>query len=173
MNFIITCARHFEEEAKEEITEILDGFGCSEIEVNISDMPGILTVRSHIEPIQLIHKIRDMISEEPWSVRYCLRFIPIQKTVETEQTQIKNEVQTLLSQISKNETYKILIEKRNSTISSQELITFIASDIKNKVSLENPDKIILIEILGNKTGISIIKESDILSVEKLKRRISE
>jgi tRNA acetyltransferase TAN1 len=41
------------------------------------------------------------------------------------------------------------------------------------VSLEYPDKMILIEILGNKTGISILKKSDVLSIEKTKRSISE
>ena len=49
----------------------------------------------------------------------------------------------------------------------------IAKKIKNKVSLEFPDKIILIEILGNKTGIAIVKITDILSVEKTKRSMSE
>ena len=173
MNLIITCARHFEIETKEEITRILDNLGDSKAQTSISDMPGILTVESNLEPIKIIHDIRDMILDEPWSVRYCLRFIPIQKLVETELTEIKNGVKPLLSKINKDETYRISIEKRNSTISSQELITNVASDIKNKVSLEKPDKIILVEILGKKTGISIIKESNILSTEKLKRSISE
>jgi tRNA acetyltransferase TAN1 len=66
-----------------------------------------------------------------------------------------------------------LLEKRNSDISSQELITKIAKNIKNKVSLENPDKIIQIEILGGITGMSILKKSDILSVEKTKRSMSD
>ncbi|GBL40780.1 hypothetical protein EMGBD3_01480 [Nitrosarchaeum sp.] len=39
--------------------------------------------------------------------------------------------------------------------------------------MEFPDKIILIEVLGNKTGIAIVKKEDILSVEKTKRSISE
>jgi tRNA acetyltransferase TAN1 len=53
------------------------------------------------------------------------------------------------------------------------LITKIAKNIKNKVSLENPDKIIQIEILGGITGMSILKKSDILSVEKTKRSMSD
>lgn len=75
--------------------------------------------------------------------------------------------------ITNEDTYRISIEKRNSNISSQELITRIANKIENKVSLENPDKIIQIEILGAKTGIAILKKSDILSVEKTKRSLSD
>ena len=75
--------------------------------------------------------------------------------------------------IEDDESYRILIEKRNSDISSKEIITNIANQIKNKVSLDFPDKIILIEILGIVTGISLIKKSDILSLEKTKRSMSE
>jgi len=79
----------------------------------------------------------------------------------------------LVESISKDDSYRISIEKRNSDISSTELITKVANKIKNKVSLENPDKIVQIEILGAKTGISILKKSDILSVEKTKRSLSD
>ena len=76
-------------------------------------------------------------------------------------------------QILDDEKYRISIEKRNSEISSKEIITKIANQIKNKVSLDFPDKVVLIEILENKTGISILKKSDVLSIEKTKRSISE
>ncbi len=56
---------------------------------------------------------------------------------------------------------------------TQEEITKIANKIKNKVSLENPDKIIQIEILGGITGMAVLKKSDILSVEKTKRSLSD
>ena len=41
------------------------------------------------------------------------------------------------------------------------------------MSLDFPDKVILIEILGIVTGISILKKSDILSLEKTKRSMSD
>jgi len=173
LNLIVTCARHLEDEAREEINGMLEKFGDSEPSTAISKMPGILTVSTKLDSIQIIKKIHEMILDEPWSVRYCLRIIPIQVTVETTLTEIEKGVQSLSSKINNDETYRISIEKRNSNISSQDLIEKIASKIKNKVSLENPDKIILIEILGGKTGLSVLKNSNILSVEKLKRSISE
>ncbi len=98
---------------------------------------------------------------------------PIQKVIETKIEEIEKMVTDISKQISDGETYRISIEKRNSDLSSQEIISKIASKIKNKVSLEFPDKVILIEILGDKTGISILKKVDVLSVEKTKRSISE
>jgi len=87
--------------------------------------------------------------------------------------EIEEAISSMSQEILDGETYRISIEKRNSDLSSKEIITKIADKIKNKVSLEFADKIILIEVLGNKTGISILKKSDVLSIEKTKRSISE
>ena len=173
MNIIITCARHLEPETEEEICRVLEKFGDSDVKVLITNMSGILTAETIIDPIQVVKQIREMILDEPWSIRYCLRIIPIQEHVETKIEEIEKIIIKMSKQILEGETYRISIEKRNSDLSSQELISKIASNITNKVSLEFPDKIILIEILGNKTGISILKKSDILSLEKTKRSISE
>jgi tRNA acetyltransferase TAN1 len=173
MNLIITCARHLEEETEEELRDILEELGDSEIEVSISDMSGILTAQTKLDPIEVVKKMKEILLDQPWSIRYCLRIIPIQKVIETKIESIEMTISSISNQILDGETYRILIEKRNSEISSKEIITKIAHEIKNKVSLDFPDKIILIEILGGMTGISIIKEVDILSIEKTKRSMSE
>ncbi len=173
MNLIITCARHLEEDTEEELRDILDELGDSEIEVSISDMSGILTAQTKLDPIEVVKKMKEILLDQPWSIRYCLRIIPIQKVIETKIEMIEKAISNISNQILDGETYRILIEKRNSDISSKEIITKIAHEIKNKVSLDFPDKIILIEILGGMTGISILKEADMLSIEKTKRGMSE
>lgn len=173
MNLIITCARHLEPETEDELRDILEEFGDSDADIIITNMSGILTAKTKLDPVNVVIKMKEMLLDEPWSIRYCLRVIPIQNIVETNIEEIEKIIAENFNQILDNETYRISIEKRNSDISSQEIITKIADKIKNKVSLEFPDKIILIEILGNKTGVSILKKSDILSVEKTKRSMSD
>ncbi|GDY16239.1 RNA-binding protein [Nitrosopumilaceae archaeon] len=152
---------------------ILEKIGDSEPTITITNMSGILTAETKLESIEVVKKIKEMLLDEPWCIRYCLRIIPIQKITETKIESIEEEITDLIKLISNGESYRISIEKRNSNISSQELISRVAKKIENKVSLEFPDKIILIEVLGNKTGIAIVKKEDILSVEKTKRSISE
>lgn len=173
MNLIVTCPRHLEPETEEELRDILEELGDSDIKVTITNMSGILTAETQLDPIEVVKKIKEMLLDEPWSVRYCKRIIPIQKVIESKIEDIEKNVEELSNQILKDETYRISIEKRNSDLSSKEIITKIANKIKNKVSLEFPDKVLLVEILGNKTGISILKKTDILSTEKTKRSISE
>ena len=173
MNLIVICARHLEGDTEDELIDILDKLGDSDVRISVSSMSGIIMVETKLDPIEVVRKIKEMVLDEPWSIRYCLRIIPIQKAVKTNIEEIEKAISSMLNQIRKKESYKILIEKRNSDISSKEIITKIANGIKNKVSLDFPDKVILIEILGIVTGISILKKSDILSLEKPKRSISD
>ena len=173
MNLIVTCARHLENETEQELKNILNEFGDSEAKITITKMSGILTCNTSLDPIETVRKLREMILDEPWSIRYSLRIIPIQETVKTDISEIEAKVAELSDKISPDETYRISIEKRNSDISGQEMISKIAKKIQNKVSLEFPDKVVLIEILGNVAGISILKKTDVLSLEKTKRSMSE
>ena len=169
MNLLVTCARNLETETKNEIGKILDEIGDQESEVLNVGMRGILMVNTSIEPSKIIDWVNDKVVEEPWLIRYCLRMIPIQMITETEIDKIKQNVIKLKDTIQKNDSYRITIEKRNTDVSSTEIITDIAKIFPNKVSLKQPDWIVLIEILGDKTGISILKDSEIFSLDKTKR----
>ena len=169
MNLLVTCARNLETETKNEIGKILDEIGDQESEILNVGMRGILMVNTSIEPAKIIDWVNDKVVEEPWLIRYCLRMIPIQSITETEMSKITKEVIKLKDVIQQNDSYRITIEKRNTDMSSNEIITEVAKIFPNKVSLNQPDWVILIEILADKTGISILKENEIFSLDKAKR----
>jgi tRNA acetyltransferase TAN1 len=173
LNLIITCSRHFEDEASQEISMLLENLGDKNSEITLTNFSGIVTGITTLDPFLVVKKIKEKILEEPWSMRYCHRIIPIQETVITEKQNIVNTVLNHSKIMRTEETYRITVEKRHSSISTKEIIDAIADKIHNKVSLEKFDWVILVEILGNKTGISVLKENDILSTQKLKRSLSE
>ena len=171
MNLIVTCGRNLESEAKNEIKKIINELGDQELEVFNSGMRGILTVNTVINPLEVIDYARNKINEEPWFMRYCLRIIPIQIVTDTDVDKIKQNVIKFKDCIQKNDSFRITVEKRNSVISTKEIITEIAKALPNKVSLEKPTWTILIEGLGEKTGISILKNDGLFSLERSKRNL--
>ena len=173
MNLILTCPRHFEEEAIEEIEKIITELGDKNHKFTITNFPGIIKGKIDLNPLEIIQKIREKIHDEPWSIRYFLRIIPIQSVCQTNIDEIKNEILKKIKFFRPEESYRITIEKRDSNISSKEIISEIAKNIPNKVSLEYPDRIVLIEIIQNETGIAVIPNNGILSVEKEKRSLSD
>ena len=173
MNLIITCPRHFEDETIGEINKIVLDLGDENAKFTKTNFPGIIIGETSLNPVKVIENIRDKIIDEPWTIRYCQRIIPIQKICQTNINEIKNEIQKMIKDFKPEESYRITIEKRNSEISSREIISEVANNISNKVSLDNPDWVVLIEIIENETGIAIIKKNDLLSIEKVKRSLSD
>ena len=52
----------------------------------------------------------------------------------------------MITCIKPNDSYKISLEKRDSKLIRNEIIANIASEFSNKVSLDKPDWVVLIEI---------------------------
>ncbi|TRO48169.1 RNA methyltransferase, partial [Candidatus Bathyarchaeota archaeon] len=51
--------------------------------IETTGISGLLVAKISLDPLQIIGKIRKIIHEYPYTVRYALRFIPIQKVIKT------------------------------------------------------------------------------------------
>ena len=158
-----------EEEAANVIAKFLQEIGDKDSKIEISEFSGIITVFTSLSPFDIIEKMRQKILDEPWSVRYCHRFIPIQETTGTSLDEITKAVQKHVNTMKPTDSYRITIEKRGSDLSSKNMIEEIAKIIQNKVSLEEFDWNVIIEVLGKTAGVSILKDKDIVSTLKVKR----
>ena len=169
MNLLITCQRNMEYETINEITQLLDIFGDSNPNILKTKFSGIIIAETVLEALEVIERFRRKIENEPWELRYSSRIIPIQKICQTDLTSIRQNVIDLIPSIKSDETYKISLEKRDSDIMRSEIISNIADLLTNKVSLEEPDWEIILQIFGNKTGIGVMPKNSILSITKIKR----
>ena len=109
MNLIVTCARNLEGEAEEEIMDILDELGDPDVKISVSNMSGIITIQTKLDPIEVVRKMKEILLDEPWSIRYCLRVIPIQKIVETNLEKIEEGISSISDKIEDNESYSCLL----------------------------------------------------------------
>ena len=169
MNLIITCQRNLEDPTILEIQNMLERFGDTEAIIEKTVFSGIIQVQTSLDNIKVIDNFREIIDDEPWLIKYCSRIIPIQKECESKLEEITNTAIELSQIMKNNETYRITIEKRHSSLHTKEIIFNIADSISNKVSLENSDWEIIVQILRNKTGVSVIPPDTILSVDREKR----
>jgi tRNA acetyltransferase TAN1 len=152
-----------------EISKIMYEFGDTDIKTANTKYSGILKIETILDLHELLKKFKEKIENEPWELRYCSRIIPIQKTCQTDLISIKQNIIDLISSIKQNETYKISIEKRDSELIRNEIISNVANLLTNKVSLEKPDWEIIIQIIGDETGVSVLPKNSIISVSRIKR----
>lgn len=169
-NLIVSTYRFREEEAHDEILDLIESIGDPDAECKITEVKGILLVKTSIEPIIVVEKLREITSTEPWQTRYVLRVIPVSRVVPTDSEDISRAVSDMAHTIGPEDKFRITVEKRHSPIESREVIEAIGAKVERKVDLEHPDWIILVQIVGSLTGVSILRPSQIFSSVLEKRK---
>jgi tRNA acetyltransferase TAN1 len=75
----------------------------------------------------------------------------------------------LSARIQKEESFRVTVRRRHTTLETMDVITAVAAVIPRKVDLDHPDKTLWIEIVGDWTGMSLITpEEDILSIRSMR-----
>jgi len=167
-NLLATTYRGFERKACFELVFLLEKLGDANADVRKSGVAGLVAAETALNPFEALKALRETLRVRPYEFRYILRLIPIEKVVRTDLGDIVNAARELGSRIGEKETFRVTVEKRFTTMSKLEIIEAVARDIKRKVDLGRPDKVILIEVVGGLTGVSLTDSDGILSVLKEK-----
>jgi len=169
-NFLITTVRGFENRAAAELRELLAPLK-TEVKIGKADPGGIILVNCKVAESEFLERIQQTIKTQPWLLNNVQRIMPVQKTVKTELGLIARTVKELSKVIPKGESFRITLERRHTNIPGPEIIKETATHISRKVDLDNPDWIVLIEIVGSITGVSVIKPEAMLSTTKFRREL--
>jgi tRNA acetyltransferase TAN1 len=89
--------------------------------------------------------------------------------VEAQLQEIEHAALDLAGRIAGKEKFRITVEKRHTDLSSKTIIETVAKGIDRVVDLDSPDKILMIEVIGQLAGLALIQPEDVLSVEREKR----
>jgi tRNA acetyltransferase TAN1 len=142
--------------------------GDQSAEASKTGVRGLIAARTALNPCEVIEKFKVILHERPYEFRYALRIIPVEKVVTTELEAIGLAAAELAVGIGEDESFRITVEKRFTTLHARDIVEAVATRIERRVDLDNPDKVLLIEVVGKLTGISLIKPDMVLSVQKEK-----
>lgn len=103
--------------------------------------------------------------------KYTFNWWPVDKWCKAEIKDMQKVIAELQKGIKKDEKWKMELAKRETTKEYPKDLIIQLTDVvdKPKVDLENPEKIIKVEIIGDKAAISLVTKEEILSVAKLKK----
>ena len=165
-NLIATTNRREESWGCTELWMLLRDIEDPKPIVDRSSIYGLIAARTNLNPMEAIGKLREELERRPEAFKHLIRLMPVETVVPSEIERIKEAVLSLSEQIGGGESFRITVEKRRTTLRSREIIEAVAEGINRKVNLENPDWVILIEVIGKYTGISVIKPSETLNTVK-------
>lgn len=169
-NLLVSTSRYNETNASAELWFTLFIAGDSYPIISNLEFLGLLTALSNIDAKLVIKKIKEILHEDPSFFKFILKIVPIDFVCETNLKVISQIVKNHYTEfIDKTDTFKIDLKRRkNNNIERERLIKYVANNIENRVNLENPDKIIRIELLGNFCGVAFIKPDEIISLKSEK-----
>jgi len=167
-NLLATTSRGYEAFARSELRFLFEKIGDAAAVINRTGVSGLIAIRTNLDAFEVISRFRTILRQSPYEFRFTLRIIPIERVIRTDLELIRQTVEELALKIGEKETFRITVEKRFTESHSKDIIEKVAASIKRNVNLTRPDKVVLIEIIGRLTGISVIKPEDVLSVLKEK-----
>jgi tRNA acetyltransferase TAN1 len=168
-NLLLSTNRNYEKNAELEIWFYLFVMGDEDPIIIRSPIDGLLLVNTVLDQFDAINGMRKLFKNIQEPPKFIMKLVPIEYVIETNLDHLEVSIKELLKKRKKTTnkgTYCIQIKKRSTNLRSEEIISQIAQIVENPVNLKKPDWIIRIEIIGNITGLSILKQSDILSLKR-------
>lgn len=172
-NFLATTYRYKEDDLMDELEGLFYDFGETAAEVHETNISGLIVGKSSKDSELFVPYLRAKLKDSPWEIRNLLRFVPIQKVVLTEVEEIRNCLLNLAKEkIINKGPVKILVEKRHTKLNKKDIIDSVGPHLNYPVNLTNPAWILLVEIIGKYSGISVISSEMIFS-SMTEKRVSE
>jgi tRNA acetyltransferase TAN1 len=167
---LVSCPRNLEKACISEMIYTLVehlNYSRKHIKAHLTGITGLVNIRLE-QPIDIDETLQKLIDLEADSAFYVhsLKIKPIQKVVHASYEDLRENIPELVAKMEG--AFKIEVAKRHTNMSSSMIIEAVASLISNPVNLSKPDWTILIEIIGDKAGISVIKPKFIYSTKKAK-----
>jgi len=169
-NLVVSTSRGNERNTCSEMWYLLGEVGDRGSTVEPTPAIGLVVAKTKLEAVKAVHDLRTLLKERPWEFKYTLRLVPIQSVSDAKLDAIQTSALALAQKVGEKETFRITVEKRHTSLSSKTIIDTIAKKIDRKVDLETPDKVLMIDVIGDLAGVALIKPDDVLSVEREKRK---
>lgn len=155
--------------AKEEVERVLKEVK-QKFKFLKSEVDGLLKLRV-ANPKKVVKDLTKLCKKKSELFDKTFNYVPIEKWCRSAMKDMVNAVKKLEKDIKKTEKWKMDLTKRKYDKGHTTELILKLTDVvdKPKVDLKKPEKIIKVEIIGNKAGLSLLKADELLNVSKHKK----
>lgn len=154
--------------AKEEVENVLKEVKHSFKHLK-QDVDGLFNL-SVKDGKKTVKSLSTLLKKKPEFFEKTFHWIPIEKWCKSTVNDMQKIVKKLEKDIKKTEKWKMELNKRHYKKGDTVKLILKLTDVvdKPKVDLKKPQKIIKVEIVGNKAGLSLLKTDEFLNTQKAK-----
>lgn len=151
--------------AKREILGALQRFGDAPAQVERTSVNGIAVVHTALDGREVVRRCHELFRQE-FAFAYATKWVPVDYWCHTD----LEAMRTLLAQkvrdaIAEGETWGMKVEKRRwQQYHTHDIVLHLAHAIDRKVDLDHPDKLVRVDIVGDRTAVSVLRPGEIFSI---------
>ncbi len=159
--------------ARREVGYLLRQFGDPAAKVERTSVIGIAIVHTSLDNREVVRKCTELY-RSGFDFRFAIKWVPVDFWCETSLDSIKKVIdEKVRCGIGENETWGMKVEKRRwQKYHTKEIIEYLATGIDRKVNLSNPDKLVRVDVLGDKTAISLLRPGETFSTTATVRAVT-
>lgn len=166
-NLIVTYDPTHAGKSQEEVKELLEEHGGAEFLE--SGFEGVFLLHTKTDPKKIVKKLSDACKEEPYKFKHTFRWIPVDRWCDSKLDEMSKAMKDIDAKIGEHESWKLDLGKRGYEGDTMGLIMKLTEHInKPNVNLKSPDKIVKVEIVGDRAGIALLNADEYLNIAKMK-----
>jgi tRNA(Ser,Leu) C12 N-acetylase TAN1 len=133
-----------------------------------SEIEGVFKIKTS-DAREAVKKVAKLCMAEPEIFRMTYQYVPIDKWCASSIDKMQEVIKDLEADIKSSEKWRMTLNKRSYDMPAIDLILAL-TDVVNKphVDLRNPEKILRVEIFGDKAAIALLRTDESFSVMKFK-----
>ena len=172
-NLLVTYDRAERFAVQYEVKQVLREVGEGNPRFLPSRVRGIFRIHIQMDPKHATKNLGTLCRRDPSKFWYTYHWIPVEKWCPSTIKEMSVIVKQFAERIMLEERWRIRVNKRfYNEYHTQELIELLAEHVdRPNVDLENPDKTIRIEIMGDEAALSLLGPREHFSVNDVKNEV--
>lgn len=160
-NLIVTFDPSHMQSAKAEVIALLKEMKEAAKILKVEDGIAELKVKDAKKLVSSLSKMKKTKFE------YTFHWVPVDKWAKAAVSDMQKVIKDVAKDIKDSEKWKMDLSMHKTKLEGKGLILKLTEVIaKPKVDLENPEKIVKVEIIGNKAGIALLKKGELFNSVK-------
>lgn len=167
-NLLLSCRRFQEAESCEELRRIIEeepDLGGLE-RCKLTGITCLVVAKVEGDSHAFVTRVGKLVRKMPWIARDLLKIHPIDLVVDSTVKAIRKGSKELAKRMTKADTFRVNLNRRDTDLDRDKLLHEIAIQFPGKVDLEKYDWVVVVEILGPVTGLSLLREEEIVTLRR-------
>ena len=171
MELLVSYPRGHFGRARREVLEALRRLGDECPRIERTSVEGISLVHTALDAREVARRCRELF-HQGFAFEHAIKWMPVDYWCEADLEAMRALLaDKVRAQIGEQETWGMQVEKhRWQQYHTRDIVTQLAKAIDRKVDLDQPDKLVRVDFLGEQAAVSVLRSGDVFSATSPQER---